>query len=125
MNAIKSCPTGFIYVNGLSPSGSGECQFKVEEKHVEHFWENGPISKYYEVHSVCELLKNPDIVFQGLKREGHAASFCYVGKPKIYGEDYAGDPWLNMVFLVCITEDFTFFEWRWEKEDGEKELQPA
>lgn len=120
MNAIMNCPKGFICVPGTCPSGSGDCQFKIREKQLAHYENNSPESKYYEIESACEVLRKPDLIFQGLKRDGHAGSFCYVGKPKIYGFNYAGAGWEGMVFLVCLTEDLTLFEWRWEYEDSQK-----
>jgi hypothetical protein len=120
MNAIMSCPKGFICITGTCPSGSGKCQFKIREKQFDHYEKHGPAHKFYEIESACEVLSKPDLIFQGLKRGGHNDSFCYVGKPQNYGEGYAGAGWPGMVFLVCLTEDFTFYEWRWEKEDVEK-----
>lgn len=120
MNVIMSCPKGFLCIAGIDPSGSGECQFKISKKHADHFLDNGPVYKYYEIQSAVEVLKAPNLIFKGLKRDGHGESFCYVGRPRKYGEDWVGPPPIGMVFLVCLTEQLTFFEWRWDKEDGEK-----
>ena len=116
---------GFYAVKGLDPSGSGECEFKIAAKQVEHLESHGPAHKYYALISACEVLMQPLAIFEGLQRDGQEKGLCYVGRPKRHGHDWSSPGYKNMVFLVCITKEMTVFEWGWEKEDGKNPGLPV
>jgi hypothetical protein len=110
--------TGYLTVIGFDPSGNGEeREFKILTNRVDHLQRNGPTHKYYELLSVAEVLKGPEFIFEGLQRDGQENAYCYIGKPQQHGSGWQGPTERNMVFLVCVTERFTIFEWGWERED--------
>jgi hypothetical protein len=111
---------GYETLTGLAPAGKGDCEFKISLRHIQHFEINGPEYKFYELLSVAETLKSPLIIAEGLNRQGYERALCYIAKPKRHGSDWEGPPPPKMVFLVCMTQDFKIFEWRWEKEDSER-----
>ena len=115
---------GFYTVEGLAPSGSGVCEFKVSKKKLEHLETHGPTHRFYEMISACEVLKNPQSIFEDLRRDGQEKGLCYVGRPQRHGDGWVAPGHKNMVFLVCLTNEMTIFEWGWEKEDGEKPSFP-
>jgi len=108
---------GFLTVLGLGPSGLSQCEFKVPLKQVRHLETHGPTHKFYELVSACDVLKNPMAVFEGLRRDGQEKGLCYIGRPRRYGDGVEYPPHPNMVFIVCVTEENTIFEWGWERED--------
>jgi len=111
---------GFYTVEGLAPSGSGVCEFKVAIKQVAHLETHGPTHRFYEIMSAYEVLKNPQVIFEDLRRDGQENGLCYGGRPQRHGDGWAAPGHKNMVFLVCLTKEMTIFEWGWEKEDGRK-----
>jgi hypothetical protein len=115
VNGLK----GYETAKGLAPDG-GECEFNLLKQQIDHFRREGPEHKFWELFSLVETLKEPVVIAEGLKREGFESALCYVGKPKRYGDGWESPTPPKMVFLVCMTQDFKIFEWRWEKEDQER-----
>ena len=67
---------------------------------------------------MAETLKSPLVIAEGLKRDGLEEGLCYIAKPRKYRDGAEFPPPPQMVFLVCMTQDFKIFEWRWEQEDA-------
>jgi hypothetical protein len=113
---------GYFSAPGLSPKGEGSAVFFISQKQIDDFKFRGASEKFFEAHSVAEVLKNPTAIFRDLKREGLADGLCYIGKPKRYGDGWEGPTPDGMVFAVYARGDFKVFEWGWEpadKQDGD------
>jgi hypothetical protein len=115
-HTVKSKNPGFWTIKGAAPDGS-EREFRIPTRTVDHLQRYGPESRYYELISAEQVLKNPDLIYEGLRREGQENGLCYIGKPKCFreGAEYPGHP--GMLFLVFVTKEYIIFEWRWEKVD--------
>jgi hypothetical protein len=111
---------GYETLEGLAPDGTGSREFFVSKQQIEHVLKYGPESKFYELFSVSDTLKCPSIIAEGLKREGYENALCYIAKPKRYGDGWNSPASPKMVFLVCMTDEFKVFEWRWEPEDADR-----
>ncbi len=72
-------PQGYRGLKGLSPSGQGECQFIVSQKYLEHLYKYGPQWKFYNLHILTEILRDPVVIFEGLKRDDFEGGYCYSG----------------------------------------------
>ena len=101
----------------MSIDGNGTKQFYFGDEQVAHLRRNGPERKWWEMKSAVDVLKAPNAIFEGLLRENHDNSLCYVGMPKEYGPFMEQEPATGIVFLVFVTCDGLVFEWRWEAED--------
>jgi hypothetical protein len=108
---------GYQSIGGIDPLTNNAKEFYIADSKIEHLLKYGPTSRYYGILSAGQVLKNPKIVFKGLKRDGKENALCYVGKPSRFGENWHAPGPSGMVFLVCITDHDVVFEWRWEKED--------
>lgn len=110
--------SGFFTVNGLHPSGNGQCEFKIAAAAVEALESHGPVQRFHDLKSAVEVLKSPLMIFEGLKRYKFRNGLCYIGKPRAYRDGWEGPQRPNMLFMVCMTERFAIFEWGWEKSDS-------
>jgi hypothetical protein len=100
---------------GFCPD-NGEREFFLSGRHLEHLLKNGPAHVFFALQSVLEVIRQPDVIYKDLKRNGLEEGLCYVGKPKQYGDGWSAPPAKGMVFLVCSNHD-VIFEWRWEMAD--------
>ena len=103
----------------LCPSGTGECEYLVPARDLEHLKNNGPVSRQHELVLAAQVLREPDAIYFGLKRQGKETGLCYVGKPKQQqGDWWSSTPPKGCVFAVYVSCEHLIFEWRWELEDG-------
>ena len=116
---------GYRSLNGIGPLGSGEQEFFVSNKQIDHLNRYGPESRYFELQSVADVLSSPRVIFKGLRRQGKEDAICYVGTPRRYGDGWTSPGHPGMVFLVCMTVEWILFEWGWEKADPNNSNYPT
>jgi hypothetical protein len=102
--------------------GEGEhaCAFYLSKPDLEKIKEDGPTWKFYDARLIPEVLKNPTVVFEDLKREGFHDAYCYVGKPGLrYVASQSRVPAPeNLVFAVYVKKvwGLVVFDWDWREE---------
>ncbi len=96
-----------------------EVEFRLSTKRVMHFHKYKPDDIVYNLMNVPYGLTSPCAVFEGLKREEHEQSICYVSRPKqrFVGENMSVPLGAGWVFLVFINVSLEVFDWRFEKCD--------
>ena len=110
---------GYFTFEGFAPNGCGRCTFRIPVARVQHLERCGPVHKFYEIRSACDVVGAPKLIFEGLRREKQEKSLCYIGRPRVYREGSDHPPYPEMIFTVFITVDRVLFEWGWEKCSGE------
>ena len=109
---------GYYSLAGIALPTGGEAEYFVSIAYVDHLRQYGPDARLWELGSVEQTIREPAMVFQGLRRDGKRDALCFVGKPKRFGQDWTAPGPPGMVFLIFLTADRVIYEWRWEKEDS-------
>lgn len=103
------------------------CEFKISTQRILHFRAHGPDHVYFNLKNLPNALQFPLAVFQGLDREGHEKSVCYVAKPRsrFVDENTSLTVDSSSVFVVFITSTLEVFDWRFEKADERDDKFPV
>lgn len=111
--------SGFFVEMGRDSSGKGECEFRISESKLRHFLRYGPAHKFFEAMSLPYILRNPSVIFMGLKRENLENGYCYVGIPphRYIDHNITAPPHPGFVFAVFTDGEHRIFDWRWERAD--------
>lgn len=104
---------------GARPWVPDEVDFKLATKKILHFNKYRPDDVVYNALNIPYGLTSPCAVFQGLQREEHELSLCYVSRPKqrFIGENISVSLGQGWVFLVFVNSSLEIFDWRFEKAD--------
>jgi hypothetical protein len=114
---------------GLNPDGSPDALFFVESQTLDLIERDGPEWKYEDARFILEAVSEPDAIFEGLKRAGHADCFCYsVQLTRDPDEpDSTVPPAFGKVFLAFVRRvigGYLVFDWAWRKEDEDVPGRP-
>lgn len=71
---IDQIPVG-VGINPQTPEGS--CLFYVSRSALNKVEDNGPESKWHDAKLLSEAIKNPAVIFSGLKRKGVSEGYCF------------------------------------------------
>ena len=91
------------YVEGRTPSGASET-FYVSGAVLRELEESGRQAQLDALYSAAEVVKEPEQIYQGLKRPACDGAFCYVGRPQLYLGDSVEPAPVGYVFLVFIVD---------------------
>ena len=119
--------TGYYSVEGMDPTGKGQCDFYVPIAKMEHLQRSGPNQHFYDAMLLKEVLSAPQAVFRGLKREDFDAAYCYVKIPskRYRSRDVELPPLPRCTFLTFVRDDFVILDWEWRKFDPSNPGYPA
>src|SRR5262245_14557072 len=107
---------------GLHPSGQWGASFFIDRKELEVIERDGPEWKFEDARFIDEAVKDPDAIFEGLRRPNQQQSLCYAVRP-IYDpddEDSQTLPRFGQVFLAFAllgVGGYVVFDWEWREED--------
>jgi hypothetical protein len=115
-----SVPEGYLTIEGVSPVSRGPCTFLVARQKVDNLQRYGPSSKFYDLALLPEVLKTPDAIFRGLKREGLTDSYGYSRSPSRRWQSATIElpPPPGLVFVVFINRDhrgYVVLDWEMRK----------
>jgi hypothetical protein len=118
-------PKGYLGLSGLCPSGDGKCQFIVSQQHVEHLQRSGPQWKFNNLHVLPEILNDPSVIFEGLKRDDFEGGFCYGGhvSKRMQSTTIELPPPPEMVAVVFVRprgRENIVLDWEWRPEHSDK-----
>ena len=105
--------------------GFGTLNLRITEREINQLQECGPERRWFDIAAAAEVLREPSVIFEGLKRDGFEHGLCYVGRPKLYGQSWESDIQRGMVFAVYVNCDHTVYEWRLEMEDADNPGYPV
>lgn len=110
---------GFREFIGLSQDGSSECIFYLETWRIDKLRRSIAESRFVNLFSAVEVLKDPIRIYKGLRRENQNESYCYIGSPKRYSSEgtitFPNRP--GSLFTAFVDRSMTLSDWRWEMED--------
>ncbi len=116
-----SVPRGYRGLKGLCPSGHGECQFIVPQSYLDHVYKYGPQWKFWNLHILSEILSDPEVIFEGLKRDDFEGGYCYSGhaSKRMQGPGIELPPPPEMVAVVLVHPSLRgniVLDWDWRPE---------
>jgi hypothetical protein len=114
-----------LQLQAKNPAGIGTVNVEIIEKETDILCKHGPERRLYDIASAGEVLREPLVIFENLRREGFEKGLCYSGKPKIFGQQWEMPTENGMIFAVYINCDKIVYEWRLEKEDVKYSGHPA
>lgn len=110
---------------GLYPDGAPEATFFIDRAELDILENDGPEWKLHDARFIKEAIKDPDAIFQGLRRPGHDESFAYAVRPTHDPEDDQASPVpprFGFVFVVYVRTGvggYVVFDWEWRPEDAD------
>jgi len=114
-------------MEALNPYGSNDpLEVWLPQAHVDGLTRKGLETRFARLLLVPEVLKNPEVVFQGLEREGQEEGLCYVGRPSrdFHSTTIEVPAPPGKVFLVFVERGGKVFEWRWEPSEDDEPAYP-
>jgi hypothetical protein len=112
---------------GLHPDGQPGACFFIGKRELELIRKTGPRWKYEDARFITEAVRDPDVIFEGLKRHDQQDNLCYSVRPTIDPDDEdSGLPKYHYVFLVFVSlhMGYVIFDWEWREEDPERPGYP-
>lgn len=116
---------------GVYPNGDPGASFFMDRAELDILEGDGPEWKLEDARFIPEAIKDPDAIFQGLKRPGYEESHAYSVRPT-HDPDVEElnpvPPRLGFVFLVYVRTavgGYVVFDWEWRPEDAENPGHPV
>jgi hypothetical protein len=114
-------PPGYLSLEGKDPSGDGTAEFIVARKKIDDLQRYGPEWKFDNLHILKEILGDPVVILEGLKREEVEHGLCYSGhaSKRMRGPDITLPPPPDMVAVVIVSPDhrgIVVLDWEWRRE---------
>lgn len=115
---------------GLDPAGNAGASFFVDRNALELIEQDGPEWKMEDARFIPEAVREPDAVFQGLKRAGQEESFAYAVRPSHDPDDENATfipPHLGFVLVAFARTGvggYVVFDWEWREEDPDNPGHP-
>jgi hypothetical protein len=114
---------------GLYPNGTEGAMFFVDLAMLDQLEENGPAWKFDDRRFLEEVVTDPDVIFEGLKRQNLEDCFCYCVQPRQDPDEPAAEvqPFFLQVFLAFVRPGvggYVVFDWAWRQEDEGKAWHP-
>jgi len=102
------------------------CDYRICRSLLERYRKNGPEYKFRLLRLVPEVLKEPFMVFEDLKRDGEENSVCIVGRPANTFDNEGNEiPFPDgFLFLVFADGDRKVTDWRIEQCDSSDQKFP-
>jgi hypothetical protein len=124
-------PSDYLPAPGRDPHTGEEREFFVSRSELEKLEEFGPKQKFLDARLIEETLRDPDVIFQGLKRPGYNDGYCYAKVPSCWWFEadsgpIEAPPPPDMVFLVFVRPiwGLVVFDWEWRPEDSSDPYHP-
>jgi hypothetical protein len=122
---IDQLPIG----EGLHPDGTPGAEFFVDRRMLEALEESGPVAKYEDARFIEECVKQPDAIYEGLKRDNQEEGLCYSVRPDRDPDEPEATalPRSGYAFLVFVRRGavgYIVFDWAWREEDGDHPGHP-
>jgi len=121
--------SGYLWIgDGLCPEGQGRCDFWVNLDEIKAYETDLPW-KYYNSALIGDVIESPQVIFEGLRRDGYESAFCYSFIPKkIWLDDQEtleAPPKTVFLAYVCRKEEkLIVFDWAFRSEDEERPGYP-
>jgi hypothetical protein len=113
---------GYQPVAGMRPDGTGEQEFHVPISRLLHLQRNGPKQAYFDGLLLDEVLSEPLVIFQGLKRDGYENAYSYCKLPsRRFRDRDVQIPWDPIrTYLAFVSTNFVVFGWEPREVDPTK-----
>lgn len=107
---------------GRHPNGDRGASFFIDRKELDVIERDGPEWKFEDARFIDEAVKEPDAIFEGLRRPNQQQSLCYSVRPSYDPDDEESQalPRYGFAFLVFAlvgTGGYVVFDWEWRQED--------
>ena len=115
---------------GLDPTGNPGASFFIDRAKVELIEREGPEWEFDDARFIPEAIRNPDAIFEGLKRPNHLKSLCYSVRVTFDPDDEKNQspPRYGYVFVAFVRPGvggYVVFDWEWREEDPDNPGHPS